>query len=1636
MSRCLAVRFYCILLLATFAVGQSPTFSAIESHEVDSINLQNLTVLLSAPTISKSGAFPFSFTLNGSSSCIAGTSWYCGIGLLKESSVGYVLKGIGTGIVGYTAMSTNAIGNFYYCPDGVTETLNLSGWVIVDNFGIHHPLPPGDYVDEWGCTSHNSFIDHTTDGSGLTLSIHAANPLTSGYSYIYASNGMVTNGGTYGPQLTNSAETDTNGNSITANYEQSSPYDTTWTDTLGLTALTSHDAVTNGYGYYKWTDVNGGTQDITESFSTSSSIKTYFDCTGIADTNVTGKYLVTKLNYPDGTNIGFSYETNSNGSYTGRIAGLTLRTGGSVTYAYSGGNNGINCTYQVPPSMTRTTSDGTATYTWALLSGNNGNTTTVTDNGGNKTVYTFTGLTATGNAAPPIIQALTQVQRYQGSSTLLSTDVYCYNGASGQPSNCANAVVSEPITEVDVYHTIPNLAAGSSRAQTQYDGGPTASCASGTSGCYGNVTYSAQYDFGATTPTVTTTTTYGSWNGSTCVAVSITINNKPCQVVTTQGGNTVGYSRFTYGSTGNLLTSYVSPNGGSTFLSNSAQNVYNPNGAISTSYDLAGNSTTYAYLSSGYTSCTSCTNFPFPTSVTKGGLTTSSTWNGVGGVKVTDVGPNGSINQKTIYGYVNSSGTADPFWRVKSVTDPLSNTVWKTYPSGSYPDTLNSSFTFNSNASIQNTTTTTDGYGRTVNVQTQQSPTSTSYDTVSTQYGWFDHYRWVTTSLPCTTTSGGTCGSTHANYFDPLGRLYQGITNSSETVTNTFTQNDELRVLSPAPANENNKQVQKQYDGLGRLQYSCAIGSVSGSAACSQNTGSSSGVTTSYSYRSNNVGQTGVYRTRGSQTRSRTYDSLGRVVGYSTPEGGNTTYTYDVAGGCTGAPAYPGQLVLTTYANGISICYEYDGLGRVVNEGSTYSGTNLCKRFRYDSTSNGVQSAPSGSTITNVAGRLVEAETDNCTWPSPSPITDEWFSYDNDGNQIGFWELTPHSTQYYYSTALFAGNKQITSLVLASPSISTETYGLDGEGRWKSLTSGTKTVVSATTYNAASQPITIALGTSTDQDSYLYDPNTGRMTNWTFQVGSTLATETGALTWNPNGTLNNLALTDGFNAGGTQTCYFNPSSGSGMGYDDLGRLLNDNCGSAIWAQTFSYDQYDNLTKSGSMAWSPGYSSSTNQYMCSGCTYDASGNATNDSFNSYAWDPYNKMASVNSTACGTSGQCATYDAFGRMVDFSKNSTYTENWYTQAGTVVMSGTTLAHAYLRSPGGGTFLEFGGASDYLHKDWLGNARIASLISGQTVSADMAYAPYGEVYNSISGTGSDWMFTGDLTQLDSEYLFDTPNREFAGANQGRWLSPDPAGQGWNQYAYSTNPNSNIDPSGLMMLCVPCLIIASGGGYDNDPFFGSLLGSNAVTFGTVSSDNGSCSACSSMIPNLITGQMQPIGSPLWGVASAIFQDFPENSNPNTTNDVDSLEDVNPETDWERAIEPTDSVTTSIGWPPPGAYSPDNPGPLSSLPPQYADSFDWYIEVTLSTDTTYYRAWGDPAGMTGSGAGTFYSYFDPGDLSTDLYRDQFSLPSEWNSLTNLDAVTIPAGTSVFLGPAASQQGYSYPGGGLQVFVLNP
>jgi RHS repeat-associated protein len=102
------------------------------------------------------------------------------------------------------------------------------------------------------------------------------------------------------------------------------------------------------------------------------------------------------------------------------------------------------------------------------------------------------------------------------------------------------------------------------------------------------------------------------------------------------------------------------------------------------------------------------------------------------------------------------------------------------------------------------------------------------------------------------------------------------------------------------------------------------------------------------------------------------------------------------------------------------------------------------------------------------------------------------------------------------------------------------------------------------------------------------------------------------------------------------------------------------------------------------------------------------------------------------------------------------------------------------------------------LHAQGLAGQRAPHVRHQQShVNSDAAFAPYGEIYDPFGSKGTAYqMFTGGTQDIVTGTM-ETPNREYNNSAQGRWLSPDPAGAGWNQYAYPANPNSFVDPTGL-----------------------------------------------------------------------------------------------------------------------------------------------------------------------------------------------------------------------------------------------
>jgi YD repeat-containing protein len=1395
--------FAAFLSFARLAEGQvapgTPNFVPEDCHEADCVDLMNNNVTLHVPVMSKSGAFPFSFSLTGADSYITPA----GPGVLDVplSGLANSILGLG-GFMGWTSLTHGT------CSTGSGAAITYSGFYVKTGDGTIHPLPPADYVIS-SATCPTSLTDMTTDGSGFTATI-AGNASLPSLTSLYNSSGM---------SISASALKDSNGNSISYNSGSSG-----YTDTLGVPVLTS--SLTTSPVSYTWSDGSSSNPPAVDVASTGYTLRSAFGCSSFTDYDLTGQTLPTSISFPDSTALALTWEQTPGFSAdrTGRVATITLREEGLITYNYnpsSGANDGLDCTYLTPTTMTRVTADGTTTYNLShpVVGGTIYEAVNkVVDNGGNNTIYTFTGFNATGNQALPVAQVVTQIQREQGT-TLLTTDTYSYNTAFNSNPNFSiitNTVNSYPINEIVVYHQINGMTTFSA-TDTKFDR-------------YGNVTYSAQYDFGGTSPAHSTTITYGSCTAS-CNTNTPTISNtamaankiynKPGEVVTQQNGTTVKQANYTYDAKGNLDSRQVWT--GSSFVGQTSPNTYNTNGTIATSYDMANNETEYSYNGTYSDNCGSSLNPVFPTRITNvgTGLYTQASYDCTGGVKLTDVDANGNT---TTYCYNTgtncSGGTPDPFWRVLQIADPYSATVIKTYPSGSYPDTINGSFTFNSGNSINSMTITTDGYGRAVNSQTAQSPTGSNYDTVSNVYGWSGNYRQITSSQPCSASSGGTCTQVHTLNYDPLGRLYTSSTTNNEMLTHTYTQNDDLAVLTPPPTDENSKQVQTEYDGLGRVTKVCRIGSTTNTGsgtACGQKTGSANGATDVYTYGQTS-GQTSVSVERCSawtsgactagQTRTNYYDALGRLFEKITPEGGTWSYYYDTYSSCpTGYKGAAGKLAAVKDPNGNLICYAYDALNRVT--GVNASGT-TCRHFYYDAT---YGTLPSGvSTPLNTLGRLAEDSTDNC---SGSLITDEWHSYDDDGRETDYYQSTPHSTQYYHSKAAFYANGAINTIQLASPSLYTLTYGLDGEGRWDTLEDGSNMMVTGPTgvypnsmYDPAGHVLNVQLtGTTPDQDTYTYDPNTGRMKTFEFEVGNTPANLTGRITWNPNGTLGHVQVVDGFNSGGSSTCYSDNGSWLTYGYDDWGRLLAFDCGSGNVAEYTQYDIYDNVTQTvpsgiSRTGWifSPGYNPNNNQV--NGNTYDSNGNTTADGgSNTYGYNEFSKVkwtATSGTPTCGTSGKCVTYDAFGRMVETSNGSAWVELWYPQVpgARVTMNGASQNFSYWPSPGRGIYIE-SSTKTFIHPDWLGNDRIVSAFGSHTVTADRDYTPYGQQFNSFGSANPIYgLFAGMPGDYNSGTLFDTPNREFA-VNQLRWTSPDPAGSGWNQYAYPTDPNTFNDPSGL-----------------------------------------------------------------------------------------------------------------------------------------------------------------------------------------------------------------------------------------------
>jgi RHS repeat-associated protein len=1375
----------CVFLCASLASAQVatgiPPFGSFQGGP-DVVNLANLNVHIPVPMLSKHGrGLDFNYTESYDSSIWypQGTSgnavWYpMGADFIGLGS-GFGWRGLGQAAFGYVSVSYAMTGDTY-CDDGTPGGWLIS-WTYHDRDGTQHPFP-GTSVESLPCydgTQYTSTLTSTTtDGSGYTVNANMGFEYTTIYP---ASGGSINifNGDLNFPFL-GAFKTDSNGNKISSSSNAI-------VDTLGQTVMTFPNS-SSPIQQFVYTGPQGGNVSFVANFA-SYTLQTNFGCPGISEFGPGSNLLVSSISLPDGTAYSFTYEPTPgvSGAVTGRIASVTLPTGGTISYQYTGGdyNTGIFCADGSTSGLIKTTPDGQWTY--VRSSAGPASTTTVTDPQSNVMVLNFQGIYET------------QRQLYQGAaqlSNLLGTVTTCYNGNT---SNCNGTVVTLPITERSVTSQW-----GQSELQAQSNTFYNS---------YGLVTENDEYDYASGPPFTLlrkTLTSYASLGNN--------IVNHPSQITVKNGqGNTVAQTTYTYdqgtptatyftpqhvsvsGSRGNLTTISQLVNGSSSLT---RTYTYFDTGNVKTATDVNNAHTTYTYGACGNS---------FPTQVAvSSGPSKSMTWICAGGVMTTGADWNG---QSSTISY------DDPyFWRPTSTTDRAGYTTYITYPSATVVDRA---LTFNSGNSVVEARTTVDQLGRVHVVQLRQGPGVTTYDSVETDYDSLG--RPSRRTVPYTGSAGQTNSSAPATTtsYDALNRRTQTSDGGGGYVSRTYNQNDMLRTLGPAPQNENTKQSQRERDGLGRLTSVCEVTSASGSGSCGQ-TSPQTGYWTKYTYDVLNDLTSVSQNAQGSaQNRTYAYDGLGRLTSETNPENGPTTYTYDTDATCGTST---GDLVKRVDAVGNTICYAHDSLHRItkVSYLGPYASATPTKCFVFDSaTLNGISMA-------NTKNRLAEAYTTtsaSCT--GTGKITDIYFSYSVRGEVTDVYESTPHSGGYYHSSASYWANGALNTLnPLNSTALPTFTYNLDGEGRPTSVSASTGTSpILSTGYcltncsNAFAGQLTgITFGTY-DTDTFQYDTNTGRMTQYQFSVGASPQTVTGNLRWNPNRTLQQLAITDQFNSANSQNCTYL--------YDDLKRIGGNatnpgvNCGTSTWQQYFSYDAFGNITKnvpSGStgVSFQPTYDPTTNHitalpgFSCmSGNTntcYDANGNTLKDSLHTYAWDVEGRPVTIDSVGL-------TYDALGRVAEQASGSSYTEILYGPSGgkLALMNGQTVSRAFIPLPAGAVAVYTAGPmlSYFRHPDWLGSSRFAST-PARTMYYDTAYAPFGETY-AEAGT-ADRSFTGedqDTVQGSTTGLYDFMFREYA--QYGRWISPDPAGrvavkptrpQTWNRYAYvCNNPLKRIDTRGL-----------------------------------------------------------------------------------------------------------------------------------------------------------------------------------------------------------------------------------------------
>jgi RHS repeat-associated protein len=678
---------------------------------------------------------------------------------------------------------------------------------------------------------------------------------------------------------------------------------------------------------------------------------------------------------------------------------------------------------------------------------------------------------------------------------------------------------------------------------------------------------------------------------------------------------------------------------------------------------------------------------------------------------------------------------------------------------------------------------------------------------VDTQYDGFGRVWQV--SNPVASSSQGTDWT--VTTYDALGRVTAVTHPDSSQATTSYdvsaaTANPTGQAaLTTTIADESGKQRVQYVDGLGRL-----IGVVEDPGSGHAN------YSTIYAYDGLDNLRT---VTQGGQTRTFTYDMLGRLLTGANPESGPVTYTYDGNGNLltkTDARTTPAATVSMTY----------DPANRLTGKSYASSLGTPAVQFCYDGQTYAAGGC-TGSPISAEAGFLtgVGNSTSSSAYMHQALGQVRWSSQTTGGTSYQFQNPGTQGDGYVYDAA-----GDLTDIWY--PSGRHLTYAYDGAGRvsgvggsyngasttyagsalyWPhgalaQITLNNGHLIEQACYNNRLQPVVMRQRTQTPADcTAAPGPDANDVLHVALQYYSGNPTQNSGNMWQQT-------ITSG--AGAFQQNYT---------YDGVNRLqtATETGPGGGWSQSYGYDAVGNrwVTAGAGIGGNPGFVptsqaafNTANQTTINNAAYDSVGNQTQSGGYSYGYDAENRLTSsdlINATVYG-------YDGEGRRV---------MKVDCPGASACVSGTQGAATtwYVYDAMGQLAAEYGqGATPpcqtcYLMADHLGSTRMmtdAQLAGDGSVQVRALhdYLPFGEeLLAGTDGRSGLWgggdpklKFTGKLRDDSSESGLDYFGARYYSGAQGRFTSPDlpvdqhPADpQSWNLYSYvRNNPLSMTDPSG------------------------------------------------------------------------------------------------------------------------------------------------------------------------------------------------------------------------------------------------